>query len=197
MLENHNIFAFDLSFLVRRAARLGVRLALGRDGSEPRLETDVFDSGERAEPFLRWRVAGREVIDTQHAVRRYRRCRAGHAPARAEGRGALLRLRRADREYVPGAEIWPTYRTDPERIRRYAADDVDEVDGLSRRLLPPRSAGARCCPEPYERIAADAGPASLWEPLLVRAYLHAGRAIAAPTPRLQQADRRRRAPSCS
>ena len=58
VLENHNIFAFDLSFLVKRAARLGVRLALGRDGSEPRLETDVFDSGERPEPFLRWRVVG-------------------------------------------------------------------------------------------------------------------------------------------
>src|SRR5438445_12217260 len=77
-LENHNIFGFDLSFLVKRAARLGVRLALGRDGSEPRLETDIFDNGERAEPFLRWRVAGREVIDTQHAVRRF----SAAAPAR-------------------------------------------------------------------------------------------------------------------
>src|SRR5207245_1504293 len=42
-------------------------------------------------------------------------------------------------------------------------------------------------PRPYERIAADFGPASLWELLLVRAYLHEGRAIAAPTPRLQRA----------
>src|SRR2546426_11086103 len=37
----------SLSFLVKRAARLGVRLALGRDGSEPWLETDIFDAGER------------------------------------------------------------------------------------------------------------------------------------------------------
>src|SRR5207302_8930050 len=71
VLENHNIFAFDLPFLVKRAARLVVRLGLGRDGSEPWLETDIFDNGERTEPFLRWRVAGREVIDTQQAVRRF------------------------------------------------------------------------------------------------------------------------------
>ena len=51
VLENHNIFAFDLSFLVKRAARLGVPLALGRDSSEPWLETDAFDGGERPEPF--------------------------------------------------------------------------------------------------------------------------------------------------
>ena len=94
---------------------------------------------------------------------------------------------RTDREYVPGAEVWPTYRTDPDRIRRYAADDVDEVDGLSRRLLPPTFGLATMLPRAYERIAADSGPASLWELLLVRAYLHAGHAIAAPTPRVQQA----------
>jgi hypothetical protein len=93
---------------------------------------------------------------------------------------------RADREYVPGVEIWPTYRTDPDRIRRYAADDVEEVDGLSRRLLPAAFGLATMLPRPYERIAADSGPTSLWEPLLVRAYLHEGRAIAAPTPRLQR-----------
>jgi len=43
-------------------------------------------------------------------------------------------------------------------------------------------------PRAYERIAADSGSAALWELLLVRAYLHAGHAIAAPTPRLQQAN---------
>jgi DNA polymerase, archaea type len=187
VLENHNIFAFDLSFLVKRAARLGVRLALGRDQSEPWLETDVFDVGERAEPFLRWRIAGREVVDTQHAVRRFG---AAAPDMRRHGLKEAARyfgFARTDREYVPGVEVWPTYRTDPDRIRRYAADDVDEVDGLSRRLLPPTFDLATMLPRAYERIAADSGSASLWELLLVRAYLHAGHAIGAPLPRLQQA----------
>ena len=185
-LENHNIFGFDLSFLVRRAARLGVRLALGRDGSEPRLETDVFDVGERPEPFLRWRVAGREVIDTQHAVRRFG---AAAPDMRRHGLKEAARyfgLARADREYVAGVDVWPTYRTDPPRVRRYAADDVDEVDLLSRRLLPPTFELASMLPRTYERIAADTGAASLWELLMVRAYLHEGRAIVAPRPRLQR-----------
>jgi DNA polymerase I len=187
VLENHNIFAFDLSFLIKRAARLGVPLALGRDHSEPWLEADVFDASDRSEPFSRWRIAGREVVDTQHAVRRFG---AGAPDMRRHGLKDAARyfgFARTDREYVPGVEVWPTYRTDPDRIRRYAADDVDEVDGLSRRLLPPAFGLATMLPRAYERIAADSGPASLWELLLVRAYLHAGHAIAAPTPRLQQA----------
>jgi uncharacterized protein YprB with RNaseH-like and TPR domain len=186
-LENHNIFGFDLSFLVRRAARLGVKLALGRDGSEPRLETDVFDSGERPEPFLRWRVIGREVIDTQHAVRRYGLAAPDMRRHGLKEAARYFGFARSDREYVPGAEIWSTYRNDPERIRRYAADDVDEVDGLSRRLLPPVFALAQLLPRSYERLAADTGAASLWELLLVRAYLRGARAIDAPMPRVQRA----------
>jgi DNA polymerase I len=186
VLENHNIFAFDLSFLVKRAARLGVRLALGRDHSEPWLETDFFDGGERAEPFLRWRIAGREVVDTQHAVRRFGAAAPDMRRHGLKDAARYFGFARKDREYVPGAEVWPTYRTDPDRIRRYAADDVDEVDGLSRRLLPPAFGLAKMLPRAYERITADSGPASLWELVLVRAYLHAGQAIAAPTPRLQQ-----------
>jgi hypothetical protein len=186
-LENHNIFGFDLSFLVRRAARLGVRLGIGRDGSEPRLETDVFDSGERPEPFLRWRVIGREVIDTQHAVRRYGLAAPDMRRHGLKEAARYFGFASSDREYVPGAEIWATYRTDPDRIRRYAAADVDEVDGLSRRLLPPVFGLTRFLPRSYERVAADTGPASLWELLMVRTYLRHGRAIAAPTPRLQRA----------
>jgi uncharacterized protein YprB with RNaseH-like and TPR domain len=193
VLENHNIFAFDLSFLVKRAARLGVRLGIGRDGSEPWLETDVFDAGERPEPFLRWRVAGREVIDTQHAVRRFGVAAPDLRRHGLKDAARYFGFARTDREYVPGAEVWPTYRSDPERIKRYAAADVEEVDGLSRRLLPTAFGLASMLPRAYERIAADCGPASLWELMLVRAYLHQGHAIAAPVPRLQHPASRPRA----
>lgn len=183
ILENHNIFGFDLPFLARRAARLGTRLRLGRDGSEPRVETDVFDGPERAEPFLRWCVAGRQVVDTQHAVRRFA---FGSPDLRRHGLKEAARyfgLAGVDREYVAGVDVWPTYRTDPDRIRRYAASDVDEVDGLSRRLLPPVFGLAQKIPRAYERIAADSAPSSLWEPLVARAYLHEGRAMAVSIPR--------------
>jgi DNA polymerase, archaea type len=186
ILENHNIFAFDIPFLVRRAAQLGVRLGLGRDGSEPRLTTDVFDMGERSEPFLRWTVAGRQVVDTQHAVRRYG---AGAPDMRRHGLKDAARyfgFAKLDREYVPGAEIWATFRSDPERIRRYSADDVEEVDGLSRRLLPELFELAKLLPRTYERIAADTSPDAIWEPLLVRTYLHEGCAVPGPLARSQR-----------
>jgi uncharacterized protein YprB with RNaseH-like and TPR domain len=180
VLENHNIFAFDLPFLVKRAASLGVHLGLGRDGSAPRPRADVFRAGDRSEPFTRWQVTGREVVDTQHAVRRY----ASETPdMRLHGLKQAARyfgIARPDREYVVGAEIWSTYRQDPERIRRYANDDVDEVDGLSRRLLPELFALATMVPRAYERIVADASARALIEPVLLRTYVRTGHAVPAP-----------------
>ncbi len=62
-------------------------------------------------------------------------------------------------------------------MRRYALADVQEVDGLSRRLLGASFAFAGMAPRRYERLAS-AGPAmGILEPMLVRAYLRAGVAL--------------------
>lgn len=83
----------------------------------------------------------------------------------------------SDRVYLEGAAIFDTYRRDPELVRRYALDDVAEVDGLSRRLLGAPFALASMAPRRYERLAS-AGPAmGVLEPILVRAYLRAGAAL--------------------
>ncbi len=82
-----------------------------------------------------------------------------------------------DRVYLEGAAIFETYRQNPELVRRYALDDVTEVDGLSRRLLGAPFALAGMAPRRYERLAS-AGPAmGILEPMLVRAYLRAGAAL--------------------
>ena len=76
---------------------------------------------------------------------------------------------REDREYVPGAEIWATFQTDPSRIRRYSSHDVGEVDQLSRLLMGANFALASMVPKPYERIATSGTGQGLIEPLMVRA----------------------------
>jgi DNA polymerase elongation subunit (family B) len=68
---------------------------------------------------------------------------------------------------------------DPDRVRRYALDDVREVGGLGRLLGGAAFALARMTPRRYERLA-DAGPATgVLDPLLVRAYLRSGEALPA------------------
>jgi DNA polymerase I len=62
-------------------------------------------------------------------------------------------------------------------VRRYALDDVTEVDGISQRLMGAPFALAGMAPRRYERLVT-AGPATgVLESILVRAYLRMGAAL--------------------
>jgi len=185
VIENHNLHGFDLPFLHRRAQRLGVPLALGRIGP-PRLVSRGAMRGAAApdDPTrrIRYVVPGRELIDTLDAVRRHdfsSRDLPGHGlkvVARHFG------LARQDRVEIRGDRIFAEYQRDPERVRRYASSDVEEVAGLARVLGGAAFALARMAPRRYERLA-DAGAATgVIDPMLVRAYLRAGVALPAHAP---------------
>ncbi len=177
VIENHNLFGFDLPFLEERARALGVPLELGRKEGPPRLESYKEPLAFRRARRTRYSLAGRELIDTLDAVLKHdfsARDMPGHglkAAARYFGVAA------PDRTYLEGSKIYQTYRTDPRTVRRYAFDDVLEVDGISQRLMGAAFALAGMAPRPYGRVAA-AGPAmGILEPMLIRAYLRAGVAL--------------------
>src|SRR5437588_12251649 len=71
VIENHNLFGFDLPFLEGRAAALGVPLNLGRHPELPQLERYEEPTGWGNGRRVRYRIAGRELIDTLDAVRRH------------------------------------------------------------------------------------------------------------------------------
>jgi DNA polymerase, archaea type len=192
VIENHNLHGFDLPFLERRARTLGVPLALGRTAHQGLLQRGArrgtlggppprpgADDGPRRVRFV---APGRELIDTLDAVIRY-----DFATRELPGHGLKavarhLGIAAPDRELVPGDRIHATWREDPDRVRRYATADVEEVAALARLLGGAAFALARVAPRRYERLA-DAGPATgVIDPLLVRAYLRAGEALPAHRP---------------
>jgi DNA polymerase I len=185
VIENHNLHGFDLPFLHTRARRLGVPLALARTGP-PGLRQRAARRGTASDFDVRRRVRfvapGRELIDTLDAVLRHdfsARDLPGHG-LKAVARH--LGLAGPDRELIPGAQIYNVYLRDPDRVRRYATSDVEEVAGLARMLGGAAFALARMTPRRYERLA-DAGAATgVIDPLLVRAYLRAGMALPAHQP---------------
>jgi DNA polymerase, archaea type len=188
VIENHNLHGFDLPFLATRARRLGVPLALGRAGA-PGLRQRPAARGPLAPGSndaparrMRYTVPGRELIDTLDAVRRYDfavRDLPGHG-LKAVARH--LGLARRAREHIPGVLVHQVFVRDPERVRRYAADDVSEAAGVAHMLGGAAFALARMAPRRYERLA-DAGPATgVLDPLLVRAYLRSGSALPAHEP---------------
>ena len=182
VIENHNLHGFDLPFLAERARQHGIALALGRAG-QPGLRRRGSARGIVDPSGGSWRtrytVPGRELVDSMDAVRRHdfaARDLPGHglkAVARHFG------LSDDTRELVAGDRIHAVYRSDPDRVRRYAGEDVREAAEVARLLGGASFALARMVPRRYERLA-DAGPATgVLDPLLVRAYLRAQAALPA------------------
>ncbi|MEP6766512.1 MAG: DNA polymerase domain-containing protein [Gemmatimonadaceae bacterium] len=180
VIENHNLHGFDVPFLHTRAQKLRVPLQLGRTSHRNLLTRgsrrgapSEFDRSRR----VRYVAPGRELIDTLDAVRRYD-FSARDLPS--HGLKAIARhfgFAGPEREYIRGDQIFHTFQTDPARVRRYALDDVIEVEQLARMLGGAAFALARMAPRRYERLA-DAGAATgVIDPLLVRAYIRAGQAL--------------------
>lgn len=183
VIENHNLHGFDLPFLDERSRALGVPLSLGRIRTNGLKQRAARRGTRSADPNdhrrMRFVAPGRELIDTLDAVRRY-----DFSVRELPGYGLKavarhLGIAAPDREYIRGDQIYATYRSDPERVRRYATDDVEEVAALSRMLGGAAFALAQMVPRRYERLA-DAGAATgVIDPLIVRAYIRAGAALPA------------------
>jgi DNA polymerase, archaea type len=165
VLENHNIFGFDLPFLQARAAIHGIALRLGRNHGLLR------PSGER------FSLAGREIIDTLDAVWRHDFVTRELPSHRLKDVARHYGLSSPNRVYLEGASVHSTYHSNPDLVRAYALEDVREVDALSQKLLPASFALAKLAPRRYERVASAGTATGILEPMLVRAYVQAGLAL--------------------
>jgi DNA polymerase I len=185
VIENHNLHGFDLPFLDTRARKLGVPLALGRigpPGLKQRAARRGIASARDAGRRVRLVAPGRELIDTLDAVLRYDFSTRELPDHGLKAVARHLGIAGPDREQIRGDQIYTVYGRDPERVRRYATADVEEVAGLARVLGGAAFALAQMTPRRYERLA-DAGAATgVIDPLLVRAYLRAGMALPAHQP---------------
>ncbi len=169
VIENHNLVGFDLPFLEGRASALGIRLEIGRNPA-PRL----LRREGRNDKFS---VPGRELIDTLDAVWRHDFVTRELPSHRLKDVAKHFGLAAKDRVYIAGAEIAEEYARNPDRVRAYALEDVREVDRLSARLLPASFALTRLAPRRYERVSSAGMATGILEPMLVRAYHRAGRAL--------------------
>jgi len=171
VIENHNLIGFDLPFLEGRAKALGLRLELGRAPGP----TGLVRKGEGQD--ARYSVAGREMLDTLDATWRVDfvvRALPSHS---LKDVARFFGLAAEDRVYLEGATIYSTYQQDPGRVRRYALQDVGEVDAIARRLHTSTFALTRMAPRRYERVAYAGTATGILEPMLVRAYYQAGAAL--------------------
>jgi DNA polymerase, archaea type len=185
VIENHNLMGFDLPFLEGRAKAHGLRLELGRKPGPLGL-IKIGDSNETQSRrgSVRYSLAGRELLDTLDAT-----WRVDFVVRRMPSHGLkdvarFFGVASEDRVYLEGDKIFETYQQDPDRVKRYALQDVAEVDAIAQRLHASTFAMTTMAPRRYEKVAYAGTATGILEPLLVRAYLYSKTAlplVSAPT----------------
>lgn len=183
VIEGHNVFNFDLPYLVERARRWQVPLRLGRDGSPPLLnEQQRFRAGPVSLPYTQVHVHGRHIVDTYQQLQRYDT--AGRLSSYAlKSAIRALGLEREEREFVAGDEIatlWRNGERDRDRLARYALDDVRDVDLLARITVPTEFYQTQILPMTFQRTTVT-GTGRKIDDLMVRAYLAARHALPEPS----------------
>lgn len=176
VIEGHNIFKFDLPYLAARAARWRVPLALGRDGSQLRRRPSRIVLGERTLTFPRFEIAGRHIIDTFFLLQIYDQSQRALEGFGLKEAAVHFGIASPKRVYIAGADISQTFLRDPERVRRYAADDIGETRALAEILSRGYFTQAQMLPFTYQNVCLRGNAAKI-DALMIREYLRRGHSL--------------------
>mgnify|MGYP006291660185 FL=1 len=181
VIEGHNIFDFDLTYIDKRCKRHGISLNLGRDGSPVKARTSRFHAAETARSYNRYAIYGRHIVDTLQMVWLYDISKREMESHGLKAAALHFGVAAPERTYVEGHKITEVFCSDPARLEEYAMDDVRETAAISEILSPSYFYQAQLVPFSYQDCVTR-GTATKIDALLVADYMQAGTALPRPGP---------------
>jgi DNA polymerase, archaea type len=182
IVEGHNLFNFDVPYLAERAQALEIPLSLGRDGSPLKLGRERnCPIGGITRPFRPAHAWGRHLADTLLGVQRFDVARGDLSSHALKEVAVHYGIASEGRVYLDRARLHELLLEDPERVRRYAEQDVEETRRLAELVFPTEFYQAQMVPESFQNVATG-GSGEKINSLLIREYLQAGQAVPLPRP---------------
>jgi len=176
VIEGHNVFSFDLTYLLDRCNLHDVDFAIGRDGSAPRTYDSSMRFAERTVDYPAVDIVGRHVIDTYFQVMSFDVFSRDLPDYSLKTAARYFDLAPDDRTYIEGTDISKAWREDRDTLLDYALDDVVETKRLAGHLSGSTFYLAQMLPMTYGS-SARRGPAAKIESLFVREYLRQRQAL--------------------
>ncbi|MDZ4199582.1 MAG: DNA polymerase domain-containing protein [Kiritimatiellia bacterium] len=182
VIEGHNLFAFDLPYLMKRARRAGVSFGVGRDGSEPSVRSGRFTAADRTTSYPRADLTGRSIVDTYFLAQLYD---VSHRSLPGLGLKEVARhfgLAREGRVRVDVGHMDQEFERDPDRVLAYLSDDLSETRALGELLSPVIFEQARLLPFGYQSVGLRGSTAKI-DAWMLREYLRWGGSVPRPEAR--------------
>jgi DNA polymerase, archaea type len=178
-IEGHNIFNFDLPYILRRCEMCGVKPNFGRDSMEPKVYTSRISFQERAIEYSNMEIPGRHIIDTWLLVQSYDATRRELESYGLKNVAKHFGFASEDRTYIEGSKISETWLKNPDLLTKYALDDVRETRMIAEHLSPTSFYLSQILPYNYGQVPRS-GSAAKIESLFVREYLRKKHSIPKP-----------------
>lgn len=181
VIEGHNIFNFDIPYILERARRHHVKPAIGRDGSVPKCRPSRLAMGDRTITYTRADVFGRHIVDTLFLVQAYDLSERSMDGFGLKEAAIHFGFAAKDRVYIPGSDITKVFKSDPAQVMEYLRGDLAETRAIASHLSESYFVQAGILPFSYQDICIR-GNATKIDALLTREYLRQGHALPSPGP---------------
>ena len=182
VIEGHNLFGFDIPYLLARSEQLGIPLMWGRDGSAVTQQTKrQFPYGGIRRPYIPATVNGRHVIDTLFGLMRYDVGRGALTSYALKEAAKQLGISAKGRVYVERRDMVASFSASPEMVSQYALQDTFETAELSRIVMSADFFVTQMVPDSYQANATS-GTGEKINLLMLREYLRCGCAIPTAKP---------------
>ncbi len=179
VIEGHNIFNFDLPYILRRCEMNDITFAIGRDGSSPAGYRSRTSFAENFIEYISYEIAGRHLIDTWLLVQSFDMTKRNMESHGLKYAAKYFGVASPNRTYIEGDKISWYWDNDIDTLKKYALDDVIETRGLSEKLSSSTFYLTQMLPFNYGTIAR-LGSAAKIESLFLREYLRQRHSIPKP-----------------
>lgn len=185
VMLGHNIFFYDLPYLLNVANNINIQLNLGRDNSEPEVAkyTSKFrKDGSQSYDYNNISIFGRELVDTMFLSVKYDFARKYES----YGLKAIVKhegLEKADRSFVDAGKIKKYYYDrfeNPEmwnKVVQYAEEDSDDALKLYDLMAPSYFYLSQKVSKSWQQMINSATGSQI-NNIMVRSYFQLGHSIA-------------------
>jgi DNA polymerase, archaea type len=170
VIEGHNLFKFDLPFLVARARKAKTKLDWGRSGGFLRSRPSRLQIAEKTIDYPKFTLEGRHFVDTFLLAHFYdvgMRSLSGFERSDVAQHFGLTTA--ADISQLSGRELQLAWEDDPKRYRERALCAVRETRAIADLLSPSYFIQAQIFPYNYQDVIVR-GNATRINALFLREY---------------------------
>src|SRR3989338_2651994 len=182
VIEGHNIFNFDLTYIEARSRRYKVPLAIGRNKQIIKSHPSRLNIAERTISYKKYEVYGRHIVDTYLLAQMYDVTARNLESYGLKNVAKYFNVASSERVYIKPEKINWYYDNKPDELLKYGMDDVRETRAISEIFSQSFYYQTRIFPYSFQNTVIR-GNATKIDSLFIREYINSNHSI----PRTPQA----------